>query len=222
MSSQEKVKQSSNVLVVLYIMCEHGDGIGNGKRGIAFRQAVVQDWIGGSKYGPQELELGDGRVERREHKVAYAEKAQSCDSGGSLVGTQHQQEDLNDVMVALEVAQGGVAAQDLDNDVGEVLLALIELLLPLYLDQQSSPRQPCMHWRTVFRVVDKGAIDVKADLVLVLVLRKCFPRGLALLSGPAPEQDRPWMGQPIPEDDDNPHTYRRFDANYRSEGLWNS
>lgn len=45
------------------------------------------------------------------------------------MGAEDEQEDLDDVVIALEVAQRRVPAEDLEDDVGEVLLPPVELLL---------------------------------------------------------------------------------------------
>jgi hypothetical protein len=46
-----------------------------------------------------------------------------------VLGAEDEQEDLDDVVVALEVAQRGVTAQDVEDDSGELLLPPVELLL---------------------------------------------------------------------------------------------
>jgi hypothetical protein len=46
-----------------------------------------------------------------------------------MLGAEHEQEDLDDVVVTLEVAQRGVTAQDVEDDAGELLLPAVELLL---------------------------------------------------------------------------------------------
>lgn len=61
--------------------------------------------------------MGNGCVERRKHEIADAQQRQTGHSRHSQIGAEHQQEDLDDVMVALEVAQAGMAAQDLGNDI---------------------------------------------------------------------------------------------------------
>lgn len=73
--------------------------------------------------------MGDCRIERGQHEVSYTEEAQTSDCIGRIVGAQDQQEDLDDVMVALEVAQKRVSAEDLDDDVRQLLLPAVELLV---------------------------------------------------------------------------------------------
>lgn len=90
---------------------------------------VVQDWIGGLEDRAEQFELGDGRLKRGEHEVADAQKAQACDCCWGIVGAEDEEEDLDDVMVALEVAQRGVSSQDIKNDIGELFLPALELFL---------------------------------------------------------------------------------------------
>jgi hypothetical protein len=129
MPRQEEVKQPRDVLVVLYVVREHGKGASKRERGLALRQVVVQHGIGSAEDGPQQFELGEGRLERRQHEIANAEEAQAGDCSGSMLGAEHEQEDLDDVVVTLEVAQRGVTAQDVEDDAGELLLPAVELLL---------------------------------------------------------------------------------------------
>jgi hypothetical protein len=46
-----------------------------------------------------------------------------------MLGAEDEQEDLDDGVVALEVAQRGVTAQDVEDDAGELLLPTVEPLL---------------------------------------------------------------------------------------------
>jgi len=61
-------------------------------------------------------------------------------------------------VVALELPERGVMAQDVEDDIGDLLHSTIELLL-----------------RFIPGVVDKRAIDVQANLMLILVLGEMFP-----------------------------------------------
>jgi hypothetical protein len=46
-----------------------------------------------------------------------------------MLGTEDEQENLNDVVVALEIAQRGVMAQDVEDDMGQLFLPPVELLV---------------------------------------------------------------------------------------------
>lgn len=90
---------------------------------------VVQFGVGGAEDGPEQFELGNGRVERGQHEVADAEEAQAGDGCGCFLRAQDKQEDLDDVVVALEVAQAWVSAEDIQYDIGQLLFPAVELLV---------------------------------------------------------------------------------------------
>jgi hypothetical protein len=83
--------------------------------------------IGGAEDGAEQLELGYGRLERGQHEVADAEKAQAGDRGRCLVWAENEQEDLDDVVVALEVAQRGMPPEHVEDHIGELFLAVVQL-----------------------------------------------------------------------------------------------
>jgi hypothetical protein len=58
-----------------------------------------------------------GGIEGGQHEVADAQQAEARNGRRGILGTEHEQKDLDYVMVALEVVQGGVVADGLDDDV---------------------------------------------------------------------------------------------------------
>ena len=64
----------------------------------------------------------------RQHVVADAQRGEAGHAGRALARLQHQEEDLTDVVVALEVVQVRLAAQDLADEVRELALAAEDLL----------------------------------------------------------------------------------------------
>lgn len=104
-------------------------GAGYGKRRLALGQMVVQLGVGGAEDGSEQFELGYGGVERGQHEVPDAEEAQAGDGCGRFLRAKDEQEDLDDVVVALEVAQAWVSAEDIEYDIGELLLPAVELLV---------------------------------------------------------------------------------------------
>lgn len=74
--------------------------------------------VGSLEDGVEEGEVGDGRVEGGEHKIADAEERDAGGRRRGNRGTENQEEDLDDVVVALEVVQRGVSTEDLDDQVG--------------------------------------------------------------------------------------------------------
>lgn len=90
-----------------------------------------------------ETELGDGGVEVGEHEVPDAEEGEAGDGGTAQPGWEDEEEDLGDVVVALEVVYVRVAAQDGQDEVGEAVFVEGALLIA-----------------GVLRVVDERTLDV--------------------------------------------------------------
>lgn len=126
---EKEVKQPRDVLVGLHDMSEQGYGAGYGERGLTLRHMVVQLGVGGAEDGSEEFELGYGWVERGQHEVADAEEAQAGNGCGRFLRAKDEQEDLDDVVVALEVAQAWVSAEDIQYDIGQLLFPAVELLV---------------------------------------------------------------------------------------------
>jgi hypothetical protein len=58
-----------------------------------------------------------------EHEVADAQQGEPRSGGTRGVGTEDEEEDLEDVVVALEVAEGWVESEDGGDEVGEFVFA---------------------------------------------------------------------------------------------------
>lgn len=78
---------------------------------------VAQARVGGAQDRGDQAQLGHGRVEGGEHEVADAQRGQAGHCWGAEGGWEDEQEHLADVVVALEVAEVGVAAEDFDDEV---------------------------------------------------------------------------------------------------------
>lgn len=126
---KKEVKQPCDVLVGLYDVGEQGYGACYSERGLALGQVVVQLGVSGAEDGSKQFELGYGWVERGQHEVPDAEEAQACDGRRCFLRAQDKQEDLDDVVVALEVAQAGVSAEHVEYDIGQLLFPAVELLV---------------------------------------------------------------------------------------------
>lgn len=72
--------------------------------------------------------------------------------------SQHQEQDLCNIMVALKITKLWVSPQNLGNDILKLLLSLVQLFLGLLL------------W-----IVHEGSVHVKLDLIFIVVGRKVFP-----------------------------------------------
>lgn len=128
MSSQEEVKQPCYIPILLYVVGKHGKGIGQCEGSLRFGQMVIQFGVGSCEYGVKQREMGDGGIEGGEHKVPDAQQAQTRDSCGGFLRAKDEQEDLDYVVIALEVVQGGVAADSLDDYVGKVFFQAAKLV----------------------------------------------------------------------------------------------
>ena len=73
--------------------------------------------IGRCKDWMEEGQVGDGGVERGQHEVPDAKEREASHGRRGSRGPEDEEQHLDDIMVALEIVQGGVAAQDLDDDV---------------------------------------------------------------------------------------------------------
>ena len=70
-----------------------------------------------------------GACHCRQHEIADAEQGQSGYSRHSRVRSQHEQEDLDNVVKALEVVKCRVGAQNSGDDPGQLVLpSILELL----------------------------------------------------------------------------------------------
>ena len=104
------------------------------------------------EYGGDEPELCECGSEVREHVVADSEDGEAGDGEGGEGRGEDQEEDLRDVVVALEVVQVGVLPQHAGYEGAECGLVGEGLGGGL-----------------VGGVVDEGAVDVEGDLGFVLV-----------------------------------------------------
>lgn len=73
--------------------------------------------------------MRDGGIQGGQHEVADTQQAEARDSCGGIVGTEHELEYLNDVVVALKVVQGWVTADGFDDYVGELFFEAFEVLI---------------------------------------------------------------------------------------------
>lgn len=64
-----------------------------------------------------EAELGDGGFEVGQHEIADAQEGETGDGGAAQPGREDEEEDLGDVVVALEVVNIRVATQDGENEI---------------------------------------------------------------------------------------------------------
>jgi hypothetical protein len=129
---------------------------------------VEQLWVGGAEYGSEQFELGYGGVERGQHEVADTEQAQTGNRSGCIFCSEDEQENLDNVVVTLEVAQRWVPSENVDYHIGQLFLAVIQLLLGLWLLSASwsfVKSASC----TILGVVDEGTVDVQANLMLVFM-----------------------------------------------------
>jgi hypothetical protein len=73
--------------------------------------------VDGVDYGGDETELRKRWGEVWQHKIADAEGGETCDGGCAVLGREHEEEHLADVVVTLEVAEVRVATEDFDYEI---------------------------------------------------------------------------------------------------------
>lgn len=129
LAREQGVEEARDLAEGAHVVGIHGEGAREGEEGLGLGQVRPEGRVGGAQDGGDEAELGDGGLHVREHEVADAEGGEPGDGGGAQGGRQDEEEDLGDVVVALEVVEVGVAAQYGEDDVGEGRLEPIALLV---------------------------------------------------------------------------------------------
>lgn len=113
-------------MIRLDIMGVHGQGAGEGVEGLYAGKVAPQLGVGLVEDIWKQPQLRSRGPEVGEHEVADAEDGEAGDDGGAPFWAQDEQEHLADVVVALEVAEVRVAAEDFGDEGGELCLALAQ------------------------------------------------------------------------------------------------
>lgn len=79
-------------------------------------EVTLERGVGGAQQGRQEAQVGERGGERGQHEVADAQQREAAQRGHGERGAQDEQQNLRNVVVALEVAEGRVAAQDFGDE----------------------------------------------------------------------------------------------------------
>ena len=111
--------------------------------------------------------------------------------------SEHEIEDLDDIVVALEVAQRGVTTQDFDYDTGQLALPLVKLLVGLCASVSVRYERYNALGDVTSGIVYESTIDIFGNLLFVPMRGKLLPRRLGLgticgVLGTA-EENGPWL-----------------------------
>lgn len=104
LAGDEDVEETGDVVVGLDVVGVHGQGAGEGVEGLDAVKVAAELRVGVRDDVREELELRGGRPKGRQHEVSDSEDREAGDELGSQGRVQDQEEDLADVVVALEVA----------------------------------------------------------------------------------------------------------------------
>lgn len=116
---EEDVEEAGDFAEGLDVVGVHGQGAREGEEGLCMREVGPEARVDGVEDGWDEAELSDGGGEVGQHKVSDAQRREARDGGAAQGGGEDEEEDLGDVVVALEVVQVRVAAENGKDDVGE-------------------------------------------------------------------------------------------------------
>lgn len=117
LTRKQHVKEPRDFVLGLHVVGIHGERAGQGEEGLGLRKVGPEFGVRGMQDAGDETELGDGGFEVREHEIADAQKGEAGDGGAAQPGREDEEEDLGDVVVALEVVDVRVAAQDGEDEV---------------------------------------------------------------------------------------------------------
>lgn len=112
LAREQHVEEARDVAEGGDVVRVHGQGAREGEEGLDRGEVPPELGVRGAEDVGEEAELRDGWGEGGEHEVADAEGGEAGDGGGAEGGREDEEQDLADVVVALEVAEVGVAAED--------------------------------------------------------------------------------------------------------------
>lgn len=127
LAREEGVEEARDVAVAPDVVGEHGEGVGEGEVRLVAREVPAELRVHGPQDVGDQAQLHDGGRQRGEHEVPDPEHGEPGDGQRPERGREHEEENLADVVVALEVAQVGLLAEDLGDEVRELGLLLLEL-----------------------------------------------------------------------------------------------
>lgn len=100
--------------------------------------------------------MGEGSRKRRKHEVAYPQKRKASHCRSCHDWTKHKQEDLNNIMVTLKVAEGRVPTKNLRDQIRQLVFPAVELFFCLVLRRLASPvLLTCTRCMDTWGIIDK-------------------------------------------------------------------
>lgn len=140
LAGDEGVEEARDVAVALDVVGEHGQGVGEGEVRLVPRQVLAQLPVHGAQDVGDQVQLRDGGRQRGQHEVADPKHREPGDGERPQGRREHEEENLADVMVALEVAEIRLLAENLGDEVRELRLLLLELGLGVVWARNKSVR----------------------------------------------------------------------------------
>lgn len=119
LAGEQDVEKAGDFVLGLDVVGVHGEGAGEGEEGLSLGEVGPERGVGGAEDAGDEAELGQGGGEVGVHEIAYAQEGEACDGWGAKSGWEDEQEDLGDVVIALEVVDIWITAEDGEDEVGE-------------------------------------------------------------------------------------------------------
>lgn len=173
LAGEQHVKEAGNVAVRVNVVGVHGQGAGEGVKGLDGGDVPQQGRVRGGEDVWEQAQLRRRGPEVGQHEVADAQHREARDAGGRPRRPEHEQEHLAYVVVALKVAQVGARAQHLRNQGRQLASAPLQVALGevcWWRAQSESEeldrfgpawdRRLCMGRLITMGVVDKGSVHV--------------------------------------------------------------
>jgi hypothetical protein len=128
-AGEEHVEEACDDAVLLDDVGIHGEGAAEGVEGLDVAQVAAQRRIGSLNEVGDQAELVHRGGQGREHEIPDAQQREVGKEACAPGGCEDEEENLANVMVALEVTEKRVAAEDFDDEVEELGLATLQLRL---------------------------------------------------------------------------------------------
>lgn len=125
LARDQGVEEPRDVAVALHVVGEHGQRVGEREVRLVPRQVPAEIRVHGVQDVGDQVQLRDGGRQRGQHEVADPEHGEPGDGRRPQGGRQHEEQHLADVVVALEVAEIGLLAEHLGDEVRELGLLLL-------------------------------------------------------------------------------------------------
>lgn len=117
LARKQHVKEPCDFVLRLYVVCVHGERARQGEEWLCLREVGPELGVRGVQDARDEAELGYGGFEVWEHEITYSEERESGHGGATQARREDEEEDLGNIVVALEIVDVGIAAQNREDKV---------------------------------------------------------------------------------------------------------